>query len=193
MSDGWAAPVSLEVKCVWMYLWVPMHESVCLYLRLCLCFHAYGCVWVDFCVYGCVFHKYMHVCSYSMEASVSLHVCVWIFLLDKVESLYRLPLPANPYCCLEKKQCVCLCVCLSTRNYLMLNDCHITEQRVCACMLLSVCQSWSAIVNEPLCSHCMVQQPTCAHTYYTHTSTHLPFLPSASHKTLIYFIRFTHK
>lgn len=53
---------------------------------------------------------------------------------------------------------------------------------VCVCMQLSVrsvCLLWNAAVNEPLCPHCMVQQPTCAHTHtesdphslYTHTNT----------------------
>lgn len=55
---------------------------------------------------------------------------------------------------------------------------------VCVCMQLSVrsvCLLWNAAVNEPLCPHCMVQQPTCVHTHthtesdphslYTHTNT----------------------
>lgn len=46
---------------------------------------------------------------------------------------------------------------------------------VCVCMQLSVrsvCLLWNAAVNEPLCPHCMVQQPTCAHTH-TQSLTHI--------------------
>lgn len=39
----------------------------------------------------------------------------------------------------------------------------------------SVCLLWNAAVNEPLCPHCMVQQPTCAHTH-THSLTHILFI-----------------
>lgn len=46
------------------------------------------------------------------------------------------------------------------------------------CMQLSVrsvCLLWNAAVNEPLCPHCMVQQPTCAHTH-TQSLTHILFI-----------------
>lgn len=44
-----------------------------------------------------------------------------------------------------------------------------------AAVVRSVCLLWNAAVNEPLCPHCMVQQPTCAHTH-TLSLTHILFI-----------------